>query len=195
MQALLHFERLYNASDDPWQVRDSWYEQRKRAVLLASLPQARYGSAFEPGCGNGELSVHLAPRCDRLLAADGAPSALALARARLAPHAHAEARCLVLPQDWPDGRFDLVVISELAYYFDAAAFDALLRRTAAALAPGATLLLCHYRPGFDDRQQATDAVHDAFGALPGLRHELRHDERAFLLDVWRAPPSPDKESP
>ena len=82
-QPLAHFETLYAASDDPWDVRGAWYEQRKRAILLASLGEPRYRNAFEPGCGNGEMSVALAGRCDCLLACDGAASALDAARRRV----------------------------------------------------------------------------------------------------------------
>ncbi len=185
---LAHFEHLYRNDADPWRVRDSWYEQRKRAVLLASLPQQRYRNAFEPGCGNGELSAELALRCDRLLAADAAPAAVALARARVAAHPHVQVDHLTLPDDWPQPapaeRFDLIVISELAYYFDGATVLRLAQGAAAALAPGGTLLLCHWCQDFDDRLQPTRLVHDAFGSQPGLQHELRHEEQAFLLDVW-----------
>lgn len=185
---LAHFERLYSNDNDPWRVRDSWYEQRKRAVLLACLPQQRYRNAFEPGCGNGELSAELALRCDALLASDAAQSAVALARERIAAHGHVQVDHLILPDDWPerpaDGRFDLIVISELAYYFDAAALDDLAQRAVATLAPGGTLLLCHWQQEFDDRLQPTRAVHDAFHRQGGLQHELRHDEQSFLLDVW-----------
>jgi hypothetical protein len=34
-----YFDALYAASDDPYASRQRWYEARKRAVLLAALPQ------------------------------------------------------------------------------------------------------------------------------------------------------------
>ena len=34
------FDTLYRDDPDPWQVASSFYEQRKRAVLLASLTRA-----------------------------------------------------------------------------------------------------------------------------------------------------------
>ena len=42
---------LYADGADPWRA-GSWYERRKRAVVLASLPRERYRRAFEPGCGD-----------------------------------------------------------------------------------------------------------------------------------------------
>ena len=60
-----YVEPLYRQDADPWRVRQRWYEERKRALLLASLPQRRYRHAYEPGCGNGELTAELARRCER----------------------------------------------------------------------------------------------------------------------------------
>jgi len=184
---LAHFESLYAASSDPWNVRDAWYEQRKRAILLACLGQPRYRNVFEPGCGNGEMSAALAPRCDRLLAFDGAPSALAAARRRLPESAAPHVRFVAgrLPQDWPQGEcFDLIVVSELAYYFDLATLAAMLGAAAASLAPQGELVLCHYRHPFDDRVTPTGAVHDIPSRLPGLRRRLHHLDDNFQLDAW-----------
>jgi len=183
-----HFEALYAADDDPWDVRGTWYERRKRALLLASLGKPRYRSAFEPGCGNGEMSAALAARCERLLACDGAESAVAAARRRLqdAPADAVRIERRSLPAAWPfDDRFDLIVISELAYYFDAASVARMLAQASANLDADGELVLCHYLHDFDDRVTATDAVHALADGTPGLVRSLRHRERDFLLDVWR----------
>ncbi|WP_336493121.1 SAM-dependent methyltransferase, partial [Methylobacterium nigriterrae] len=62
-----HFDELHTRSDDPWSVRTRWYERRKRAITMASLPRKRFTRALEIGCSIGELSAELADRCDRLL--------------------------------------------------------------------------------------------------------------------------------
>lgn len=183
-QRLRHFEQLYAASPDPWQVRNSCYEQRKRAIVLASLHQPRYRNVYEPGCGNGEMSAALAARCDRLLAVDGAASAVAAAQLRLAGLPGCTVALASLPDDWPQDQFDLIVISELAYYFEGESLQALADAAAGSLAPGGMLLLCHWRHDFDDRATGTDAVHAVFGAAAGLLPSLRHLERDFLLEAW-----------
>lgn len=188
MNLQAHFEALYAADEDPWDVRATWYEQRKRDVLLASLGQARYRSAFEPGCGNGEMSAALAARCERLLACDGAASAVAAARRRLhgaAPDAvRVEQRSL--PAQLPDGeRFDLIVISELAYYFDSAVLAAVLARVHATLDSGGELVMCHYLHDFDDRATATADAHALAGRLPGMVRSVHHRDQDFLLEIWR----------
>lgn len=183
-----HFEALYAADEDPWSVRATWYERRKRALLLASLGRERYRSAFEPGCGNGEMSAALAARCERLLACDGAAGAVAAARRRLLDAAPGAVRIeqRSLPDGWPDGeRFDLIVISELAYYFDAAALADMLARACAMLDPGGELAMCHYLRDFDDRVSATASVHALPGRMPGMVRAVHHLDQEFLLEVWR----------
>ena len=184
---LRHFEALYSASDDPWNVHGAWYERRKRAILLASLTRPRYRHAFEPGCGNGALSVALAPRCERLLASDGAAAALAAARRDLPPALDDTVRFEQrrLPHDWPDGEtFDLVVISELAYYFPFSVATSILERAAACLAPDGELVMCHYLHDFDDRACGTLELHGAAAGIRSLRRSQHHHDRDFLLETW-----------
>ncbi len=57
-----YFGAIYR-DDDPFGYRERWYEARKRDLLLASLPRARFAHAWELGCSNGELTAALAPRC------------------------------------------------------------------------------------------------------------------------------------
>ena len=68
-------DRVHRDRDDPWDV-DGWYERRKRAITLASLPREHYGRALEVGCSVGALAVDLAGRCDALVAVDSSAAAL-----------------------------------------------------------------------------------------------------------------------
>ena len=74
---------MYEYADDPWGFADRWYEERKRAITLASLPDRRYQTAFEPGCSIGMLTADLAQRSDFILAGEVADSALQQATDRL----------------------------------------------------------------------------------------------------------------
>lgn len=185
-----HFERLYRADPDPWRVASAWYERRKRGLLLAALGREHYRHGFEPGCGTGELTLCLARRCARLSAVDVAPAAVEHCRARLAGEApdHVQVQVLDLSQHCPAapaGGFDLVVLSEVAYYLDDAALTMFLRHVDGSLANDGEIVACHWRPDFDDRLQPTDALHATIGALPGLERTVHHEETEFRLDVWR----------
>lgn len=185
-----YLHAMYARSDDPWQIGAGFYERRKREIVLACLPRQRFRSAFEPGCGTGELTLPLAERCDRLLAADLVPRAVQLARQRLGSSADkaggsgVELRQLGLP-DWPsERRFDLVVLSELGYYVSPSDWRNAIGRMAETLLEPWTVLACHWMRPFAERLQSTDEIHAAIGErLPGRRLLLLQDAD-FRLEVW-----------
>ena len=113
-----YFDAMYAGSRDPWSLSTRWYERRKHALTVAALTRDRYRSAFEPGCSVGALTSLLAPRCDRLLATDRVREAVLTARDRLGDRPGLRIERGTVPDGWPDGRFDLVVLSEVGYYLD-----------------------------------------------------------------------------
>ena len=179
-----YFDAMYQAAADPWGLQDRWYEQRKYAISLALLPGRRYRRAFEPGCSIGVLTAMLAGRCDRLLACDGAQAAVraAAARTRDLPQVLVERR--QIPRQWPAGRFDLVVFSEILYYFGDDDLDRVLSRGVRALEPGGTLLAVHWRHPVADYPRSGDDVHQVLAARPGLARLVSHEEPDFLAEVY-----------
>ncbi|MDJ1136047.1 SAM-dependent methyltransferase [Streptomyces iconiensis] len=179
-----YFAGMYRDAEDPWSLGVRWYEQRKYALTTAALPRDRYRAAFEPGCSVGVLSVRLAERCAYLLSCDRSPRAVAAARRRLSGHPHARVHVRVLPEEWPEGAFDLVVLSEILYYFGPTEVGGLLARAAGSLESGGTLVAVHWRHPVADHAQSGDAVHAALRRVPGLVRTVAHEEDDFLLDVF-----------
>jgi SAM-dependent methyltransferase len=179
-----YFEAMFAANDDPWSFRSRWYETRKRAMTLASLPRARYHQAYEPGCANGELSADLAARCDRLLISDGTPRAVDIARERVSRLANVEVIEAWVPNDWPRERFDLLVISELGYFLSPDALDELIGKVRGSLKPGGTVLACHWRRPIEGCAMNGDEVQARIGELLGLTSLTRVVDADFLLEVW-----------
>jgi cyclopropane fatty-acyl-phospholipid synthase-like methyltransferase len=136
------FEKLYAASRDPWNYTSSEYELQKYAFVLSSLSRDHYSSALEIGCSIGVMTKMLAPRSNRLLAIDGSASALRQAR-QLCSEAHVEFAQMCVPEDWPKGSFDLIVISEVLYYLGRADLDELIVRLRHSLAPDGEIVLVH----------------------------------------------------
>jgi LmbE family N-acetylglucosaminyl deacetylase len=191
-----HFDELHRAAD-PWGFETRWYERRKRAVTLAALPQQRYRSTLEVGCSTGVLTAELAGRADAVLGVDISPVAVAAAQRRLAGVPAARAQVLDIRSGWPDGEFDLVVLSEIGYYLDAASWAESARLVAERIIPGGTVLLCHWLQREDDFQQDTRALHRLFETASGLRRVIEHVDEEFLLEVFTTAPgaAPDPPRP
>ncbi len=181
-----YFERLYAADGDPWDFESSWYERRKYAITVAALPEPHYRRGFEPGCSIGVLSALLAPRCEQLLAVDLLAGPVARTAERLRGSTGVTVEQRLVPEEWPDGPFDLVVLSELAYYFDADELERLMDVAVRTATPDATIVAVHWR-GDTDYPLTGDQAHRLIGATPGLRQVVRHLEDDFVLDVWRGP--------
>jgi SAM-dependent methyltransferase len=179
-----YFTRLYADSADPWDFENRWYDTRKHALTADVLPRRRYRSGFEPGCSTGRLTERLAARCDRLLAVDAVPAAVRTAAARMAGHAHVTVGAARMPSEWPAGPFDLVVMSELGYYFGRAELAELIARATASLEPGGDLVAVHWRWPVEEHALPGDEVHTALAAAPGLTRRSRLEEDDFLLEVF-----------
>ncbi|WP_460461275.1 PIG-L family deacetylase [Angustibacter peucedani] len=178
------FEEFYaDNADDPWGFETRWYERRKRAITLASLPRERFRRAFEPGCSTGLLTVELATRCDEVVAWDVAEPAVEAARRRTASHPHVAVDQRAVPGGWPAGTFDLVLLSEVGYYTAGSDLRELVDRAAGCLADDGVLVACHWRHPVAEHPTRGDDVHAALHAHPRLTSLARHVEEDFVLDV------------
>jgi SAM-dependent methyltransferase len=182
-----YFEDLYSRTPDPWDFRTSPYERDKYAATLATLPRGRYGAALEVGCSIGVFTRLLAARCDRLLALDASPSALAEARRANADLAHVDFAEAVLPGGFPDGRYDLIVLSEVLYYFAEDDLRRVAAQCRAALAPDGQMVLCHWL-GETDYPLPGDAAADIFiaASAPQWRPAASRREPQYRLDLLTA---------
>lgn len=183
-----YFDEVYRANADPWDFTTSAYEAAKYRETIATLAGRHYASGLEIGCSIGVLSAQLAGLCDRLLAVDVAEAALQQARARCAFLPHVLFDQMQLPQQFPTGRFDLVVLSEVGYYWSAADLRLACDRIAAALLPGGAWLLVHWTPPVPDYPLRGDDVHEHVLARSGAGRALQHvngtRHETYRLDLF-----------
>lgn len=184
-----YFADLYASSEDPWAFRTRWYEKRKRDLVMASLPRQCYQRVFEPACANGELSALLAERCANLLCQDLDPTAIALAGERLAGLRNVSVELARLPADWPGGRFDLIVLSEVGYYLDPTDWLQVIEQSVASLAYDGGLLACHWKHPIAGCPQDGREVHRMLARHLPLYLQLQHDEADFVLEYWSTQPN------
>ena len=112
------FTDLYADGNDPWRAT-SWYERRKRAVVLASLPRERYRVRVRARAAAPASSPWpRRPLRHRLASDPVAGCRAARPRARTAGHCRSgsnEPRCPTPSRPMP---IDLAVFSEVLYYLD-----------------------------------------------------------------------------
>jgi SAM-dependent methyltransferase len=183
-----YFDDVYRANTDPWAFTTSPYERGKYTDTLAALPRPHYPRAFEIGCSIGVLTAQLAQRCDQLLSVDVSEAALAQARQRCADLPQVTLQRLQVPQEFPEGQFDLILLSEVGYYWSKPDLARAADQMLAALPAGGQLLLVHWTPVVPDYPQTGDEVHEFFldKARPGgpLRHVHGHHADKYRLDLF-----------
>jgi SAM-dependent methyltransferase len=183
------FEDLYQRDADPWRFATSAYERQKYERTLAALGPAdrRFRRALEAGCSIGVFTALLAPRCDELLALDASPTAVLRARERVGDFEHVRVMQRTLPEELPSGPFDLIVCSEILYYWSADLLRELLDALEAELAPGGSLLAVHWRPVTETYPLRGDDVHRILAERTTLVHGFGERAERYLIDRYDRP--------
>ncbi|WP_120727213.1 class I SAM-dependent methyltransferase [Streptomyces hundungensis] len=174
---------MYRGAADPWHLAERWYERRKYDLTVAALPQERYRRAFEPACSVGELTRRLAARCDTVLACDRVAGAVRTAQQRTSDLPQVTVRQMTVPAQWPEGTFDLIVLSEVLYYLDSATLQSVLDHTVAALEPGGTLATVHWNHPVDEHLCRGSDIAEILAGLPWVRLLADHREDDFVLQI------------
>ena len=180
-----YFDAIHERRIDPWGFETRWYEQRKRDVTVAALPDKRYARGLEIGCSIGVLTDLLADRVDDLLAVDVSAAAVDRARERLGDRARVEQ--IDVLDGFPEGAFDIVVLSEVGYYFGREGLTRVLDDIEAHLTDDGVLLACHWRHPVADYPLTGDEVHETIRER-ALTLTVEHSERDFVLGVFRGDP-------
>lgn len=182
-----YFESMFQGDTDPWGLESRAYEAAKHARSVEALDGRQYRQAVEVGCAGGMLTQRLAPLCDRLLAMDVSPTALHRARQRCKGAPQVLFDCLNFPAQTPETRdFDLLVLSEVAYYWSNEDLGRVAGWIAQRLVPGADILLVHWTGETDYPQTGDGAVTGLRSRLGDTVAEVRAERNAdYRLDVWR----------
>jgi predicted TPR repeat methyltransferase len=179
-----YFERLYAESGDPWDFETSEYEQNKYTRTLAVLGERTFRRALEAGASIGVFTEMLAKRCEELLAVDVSVRAVAAARRRLSGLGHVRVERRTLPEEMPDGPFDLIVASEVLYYFPREEMLAVLQGFERELARGGTLLAVHWRRETRTYPLQGDEVHELLAQNTRLQNKETIIEPDYRIDLF-----------
>ena len=178
------FERKYQQSADPWNFGGSAYELERYDMTMQALAGRRFRYGFEPGCSVGVLTERLARVCDRVDAVDLSATAVKAAQARCAGLENVRVRTGSLADPLSEAEFDLVVLSEIGYYFERRELERCGAALVEKLVPGGWMVGVHWLGHSKDHRLSGDEVHEVLRSLDGLK--LEHSERhpGFRLDRW-----------
>ncbi len=182
-----YFEGMFQGDEDPWNLESSPYEAAKFDATVAALDCRCYRRALEIGCAGGTLTQRLAPWARDLLAVDISATALERARRRCVDLPQVRFAEMAFPGQLPDERaFDLIVLSEVAYYWDDADLTRATQGVRRLLDRGGDLLLVHFTGDTDYPKSGDEAVETLGRALEGevdVQRAETHDR--YRLDLWR----------
>lgn len=183
-----HFARLYQYNPDPWGFQTDPYEKAKYQRTVEVLGPRRFASGLEAGCSIGVLTRMVAPSCEALLAIDLVEQPLAAARARCADQPWVRFARMQVPGEWPDGRFDLILLSEVLHFLSPADIARCAARVNGGALPGAAVLLVNWLGRSDDPCTGDEAAEHFIAAATGML-SIAHQERTdrYRLDLLAAP--------
>jgi SAM-dependent methyltransferase len=178
------FETLYLEREDPWQFASSAYERDRYAATLRALSSRRFRRAFEPGCSIGILTAQLAEICDRVEAIDISPTVATRAQERCKDLRNVRILCGSLPENVPSGEFDLLVFSEIGYYFNETQLRSVAADLVRRMETGGTFLAVHWLGSSADHVLDGDRVHGVLETTANLRNVQSERYSGFRLDRW-----------
>ncbi|MDH7638153.1 SAM-dependent methyltransferase [Sphingomonas oryzagri] len=181
-----YFEGIFEGDDDPWDLATSEYESRKFDATMEAIAGRRYARALEVGCAQGVLTERLVTVCDELVSIDISPRALSLALKRVGDRPGLSLKRMAFPKEAPEETFDLVVLSEVAYYWGVVDLDRASEWLQRGVAAGGRILLVHYTGETDYPHSADEAVETLWADLKGCFEQERSDRHdRYRLDLWR----------
>ncbi len=179
-----YFDELYREKPDPYRLSKSFYEAWKYRDTLRHLPRKRYSSALEVGCSIGVLTQLLAGRCDRLLSLDVSQAALAQARERCAKLPQVRFAQTAIPDESPEGEFDLIMISEVAYFWNPSDTARAAELLAERHLPGGYLMMVHFLPRVPEFPLTGDEAHALWRARPEWKLIREKRRKRYRMDVF-----------
>lgn len=178
------FEKMYQKNSDPWGFATVPYELYRYQRICKVINHKRHNLIFEAGCSIGVLTEKLANLADFVEAIDISPTAISLAQARCNYLENVRVTCNSLT-DYPYiNSPDLIILSEIGYYFDSIEWKKILVQLIKNTPYSFYLLASHWLGTSSDHLLSGDEVHTIVCSMKDLHsvYSERHDN--FRLDYW-----------
>lgn len=189
------FDQLHAEQDDPWSLTTSEYEQQKRQALLGIVGSG-YRRTLEVGCSIGTLTMELAQRSEHVVALDASSAAIETARRRYWHQPNIDFHCLTVPFEWPEGQYDLVVLSEVGYFMAPEQLQKTLQRIHDSTDTTFVLALCHVLGEITGWPADAASVHQqCHDFWPEAKVVATADTQDYALEVLRIHKTTSARSP
>lgn len=181
-----YFKEVYAANEDPWDFETSEYEAEKYSATIAALPKDFYENALEIGCSIGVLTKMLSEKCGHLLSTDVSEVAIRKSKERCKNLANVTFKRQSFADGLPEDLYDLIMISEVAYYLSPEDWEVAAQRLFGKLQDKGNIFLIHWLPEVHDYPQSGDEVHESFRMLMEDKMKNVFNSRAenYRIDVW-----------
>ncbi len=188
------FDIVYEKYGDPWGylVPKYRYQHLKYLKMMAMLPNTRFTSMLDVGCGIGVFARMLAPHVDSGIGIELSSAAVQHAKHLTDAHPHIEFHQADIFQmeQWDEARFDLIVLADILYYLSPLTDEALERiliLVKRLLKPQGTVLLAnHFFFDVDPQSRMVRRIHVAFRDTKGLTLQKEERHPFFLSTVLKA---------
>jgi 2-polyprenyl-3-methyl-5-hydroxy-6-metoxy-1,4-benzoquinol methylase len=178
-----YFDNMYALARDPWNFETSIYEQEKYAHTIVALGDRQFEKGLEIGCSIGVLTGLLAKQCASVLGVDISEQPVKVAKDRYKDQSGINFQVCQIPQQFPEGLYDLIVLSEVCYYLSKE--DLILSKELIldSLTTGGTLCMVHWRPQITDCVFNGDEVNDYFLEGNNYTQTYQYITEKYRIDV------------
>lgn len=157
-----YFEDLYANNPDPWNFKDSEYENLKYNKINSFLENRYYDKGLELGCSIGVHTSFIAQHCKNLLAVDINRNAIETAKQSNQVLQNVDFQVMDILNEFPIGSFQLISMCEIGYYFNRQDLLEIFQNIANTLSENGNFLMVHWTSFVREYPLTGKLVHEIF---------------------------------
>ncbi len=157
-----YFDTLYSNNEDPWNFKNSTYEERKYQKINTFLENRKYDLGLELGCSIGVHTSFLAAHCKKLLAVDISEDAVATAKVINRKLQNVEFQEMNILHEFPEEKFQFISMCEMGYYFSEDDLLFIFQKIVNALEKKGSFLMVHWTSYVREYPLTGKLVHQLF---------------------------------
>lgn len=183
-----YFDTLYSENTDPWNFRNSDYENLKYEKINTFLKNKNFLNGLELGCSIGIHTTFLAEHCENLLSVDISEKAIQTAKELNSHLENVRFKTLDILHHFPEGPFEFISMCEIGYYFDEEKLKLLYKKIKENLTANGYLLMVHWSPFVREYPLTGKQVRELFESSVQNKHFTMvsfYENEFYELILWK----------